>query len=251
MKYIFIFFAFLSTSLAFTQGTGKVTFEEKMNLHKNLPPDKQEMKDMIPEFNTSMFSLTFSGDESIYQPQKESDESEVTSTNGGNQMTMRFGRENRIVYKNLALDTMIESREFMQKQFLIVGAPTPRKWKIGKNQKEILGHKCMEADFRLDSTTSMVVWFTPEIKVSNGPSDYQGLPGLILGVDINDGLRMITATDIKLQDVDTSVIIAPTKGKEVTSEEFEKIRKEKMKEMHMNNPNGGPPPGAMIMIRHN
>ncbi|MBK9985394.1 MAG: GLPGLI family protein [Saprospiraceae bacterium] len=252
MKYIFIFLAFLSTSLASAQGSGRITYEEKMNLHKNLPPDRQEMKDMIPEFNTSMFSLTFNGDESIYQPQKESEESEVTSNSGGNQMQMRFGRENRIVYKNLALDTMIESREFMQKQFLIVGATTPRKWKIGKNQKEILGHKCMEADFRLDSATSMVVWFAPEIQVSNGPSDYQGLPGLILGVDINDGLRMITATEIKLADVDTSVIIAPTKGKEVTSEEFEKIRKEKMKEMHMNNPGGGPGgPGTMIMIRHN
>lgn len=251
MKYIFILLAFLSSALVFAQSKGKITYEEKMNLHKNLPPDRQEMKEMLPEFNSTMFTLTFAGDESIYQPQKESEESEITTNSGGNQMQMRFGRDNRIVYKNLALDTMIESREFMQKQFLIVGAPTVRKWKIGKNQKEILGHKCMEADFRLDSTTSMVVWFTPEIQVSNGPSDYQGLPGLILGVDINDGLRTITATEIKLEDVDTSMIVAPTKGKEVTSEEFEKIRKEKMKEMHMNNPNGGPPPGAMIMIRHN
>lgn len=247
MKFLIIAIAFFQVSLIFGQSAGKVVYEEKMNLHKNLPPDKQDMKDMIPEFNSSMFQLVFSGDESIYQPQKESEEKEVTTTNGGSQMAMRFGRENRIVYKNLALDTMIESREFMQKQFLIVGAPTARKWKIGKNQKVILGHKCMEADFRLDSTTSMVVWFTPEIAVSNGPGDYQGLPGLILGVDINDGLRMVTATEITMADVDKSVIAAPTKGKEVTSAEFDQIRKDKMKEMHMNNPNG---PGPMIMIRH-
>ncbi|HZV68967.1 MAG TPA: GLPGLI family protein [Saprospiraceae bacterium] len=250
MKYIFILITFFSSAMVIAQASGKVTYEEKMNLHKNLPPDRQEMKEMMPEFNSSMFTLVFAGDESIYQPQKEAESSEVTTTNGGNQMSMRFGRENRIVYKNLALDTMIESREFMQKQFLIIGAPTDRKWKIGKNVKEILGHKCMEANFRLDSTTSMVVWFTPDIRVSNGPADYQGLPGLILGVDINDGLRMITATEIKLEDVDKSMIIAPSKGKEVTSQEFDTIRKEKMKEMHMNNPNGQGP-GPMIMMRHN
>jgi GLPGLI family protein len=249
MKYLLVALTFFCFSVAFAQNSGKIAYEEKFNMHKNLPPDRQEMKDMIPEYNASMFELTFSGDESIYKPQKESEESEVTSNAGGGQMTMRFGRENRVVYKNLALDTMIESREFMQKQFLIVGAPTVRKWKIGTKQKEILGHKCMEANFRLDSTTAMVVWFTPEIPVSNGPSDYQGLPGLVLGVDINDGIRTITATEIKLDAVDPSEIVAPTKGKEVTSAEFEKIRKEKMQEMHMNG-QGGPGPQQMIIIRH-
>ncbi len=218
-----------------------------MDLHRNLPPDRQEMKDMIPHFNSTMYELIFSGDQSIYQRQKESEETEVSANSGGAQMTMRFGRENRIVYKNLAEDTMIDSRDFMQKQFLIQGPPTVRKWKIGTKQKEILGHKCMEANFRVDSVTTLVAWFTPEISNSNGPSDYQGLPGLILGIDINDGFRTITATDIKLDEVDTSLIIAPTKGKEVTAEEFEKIRQEKMKEMHLQN--GGRP--QSIMIRHN
>jgi len=246
MKYIFIAIIFCCTTLAFGQQSGKITYEEKMNLHRNLPPERQDMKDMMPEFNTSMFELIFSGDKSIYQPQKESEETEVNTSAGGAQMTMRFGRENRIVYKNMAEDKMIESREFMQKQFLIVGPPTIRKWKMGTKQKEILGHKCMGADFRLDSVTTLVAWFTPEISVLNGPSDYQGLPGLILGIDMNDGLRTITATDIKLEAVDASMIVAPTKGKEVTSEEFAKIREEKMKEMHLQK-SGGP---QMIMIRH-
>jgi GLPGLI family protein len=166
-------------------------------------------------------------------------------------MTMRFGRDNRVVYKNIAEHKMIDSRDFMQKQFLITGEPKERKWKIGAKQKEILGYNCMEATCKVDSATSVVAWFTPQLQISNGPSDYQGLPGMILQIDINDGLRMITATEVKLEDVDTSVIVAPTKGKEVTSEEFEKIRAEKMKEMGMDHGGPGGPGGQHMMIIRN
>lgn len=204
---------------------------------------------MIPQFNTSVFELIYDGDASIYQPHKAEEPAEVTSSQGGATMTMRFGRDNRVVYKNIAEDKMIDSRDFMQKQFLITGPPTARKWKVGTKQKEILGYTCMEASYRLDSTTAMTAWFTPQIAVSNGPSDYQGLPGMILQIDINEGTRTITATRISFENVDTSVIVAPSKGKEVTSEEFEKIREEKMKEMGVQ---GGHGPGMrqMIMIRN-
>ena len=69
---------------------------------------------------------------------------------------------------------------------------------------------------------------------------------MILQVDVNDGLRTITATEIKLDSVDTTVIVAPNKGKEVTPEEFEKIREEKMKEMGMQH--GGPASGQPVFI---
>ena len=248
MKHIFIAVLFILCLPAFSQVSGKVLYEEKMDLHRNIPEDRQEMKEMIPNYNTSMFELIFSADSSIYQRQKDAVESTPTTTSsGGPPMGMKWGKENRMVYKNLGDDKMVDSREFMQKQFLIRGFPTERKWKIGKGQKEILGYHCMEASFVIDSTTSLVTWFTPEIAVSNGPADYQGLPGLILGVDINDGWRTITATDVKLEPVDPSIIVVPTKGKEVTAEEFEKIRKEKMKEMHMQGGGGGGQ--QMIMIK--
>ena len=245
MKYVFTIFSLSFYTLAFTQMSGKVTYEEKMDLHRNLPPERQEMKDMIPQYNTAVFELYFQDLESIYQPKK-ADETEVTTNSGNSQMTMRFGRDNRVVYKNLETDVMIDSRDFMQKQFLITGPPTVRKWKIGTKQKEILGHKCMEANFRVDSVTTLVAWFAPDISNSNGPADYQGLPGLILGVDINEGLRTITATEIKMEQVDPAIIEAPTKGKEVTAEEFEAIRKEKMKEMQLQH-GGGPGPQMMII----
>ncbi|MDQ3017438.1 MAG: GLPGLI family protein [Bacteroidota bacterium] len=248
MKYILLLCPILLSTFVFGQSTGKVIYQEKFDLYRNLPPEREHMKDMIPHYNTAFFELVYNGEESIYQPQKEADETSVSSTSGGQQMTMRFGRDNRVVYKNNATAEMIDSRDFMQKQFLIKGPPTVRKWKIGKNQKEILGYNCLEASFQADSVTNIKAWFTPQLAISNGPSDFQGLPGIILEIDINDGERMTIASDIKLDSVDTSMIIAPTKGKEVTSEEFTKIREEKMKEMQMQN---GGAHGNMIITRRN
>lgn len=231
------------------QTAGLIIYEEKMDLHKTLPPDRQDMKDMIPQFNSTLYELTYNGDESIYKAKKIEEITEHGS--GGPGGPMRFGRPNRVVYKNLAENQMVDSRDFMQKQFLIKGEPTARKWKIGAKQKEILGYPCLEASFQQDSATMIKAWFTPQIQILNGPSDYQGLPGLILQIDINDGTRMITAMEIKSDSVDTAVIVMPDKGKEVTAEEFEKIREEKMKEMGMMRGGSGGPGGhqQMFIIR--
>ncbi len=247
MKFLIPLFLFCCSIEAISQSSGKIIFEEKMDLHVTLPPEREHMKDMIPKYNTAFFELLYNGDESMYARQKDAEQAEITSNQGGNQMVMRFGRDNRAVYKNLATESMIDSREFMQKQFLIKGPPTPRKWKIGKNHKEILGYNCMEATFQQDTATHITAWFTPQIAISNGPSDFQGLPGMILQIDMNHGQRVSTATEIKLDSVDTSTIIPPTKGKEVTSEEFETIRDEKMKEMQLQN--GGS--GNQMIIRRN
>ncbi len=248
MKYTLLALLFLVTLTAGAQTSGMITYEEKMDIWKNLPPDRQDMKDMIPQYNTTQFEMIFSGDESLYRPKKQEELPPVSSTTpSGPPRGMGFGgRATRVVYKDLAKDTIIDSRDFMQKQFLITGTPKARKWKIGKGQKDILGYKCMEASFRVDSATSLVAWFTPQISISNGPSDYQGLPGMILQVDTNNGERTVTATEIKLDSVDTSVLVAPNKGKEVTPEEFEIIREEKMKEMGMQR--GGPGGGQQMMI---
>ncbi|HUR30553.1 MAG TPA: GLPGLI family protein [Saprospiraceae bacterium] len=245
MKYALLVCALLTTMLSTAQFSGKIIFEDKMDMHRNLPPEKEELKDMIPQFTISKWELTYAGDESLYQPSKEADIAAANTNPGG--YRPRFGRENRILYKNLAEDKMTDSRDFMQKQFLVIGFIPTQKWKIGKNQKSILGYNCLEASCRIDSATLLKAWFTPQIANSNGPSDYQGLPGMIMQVDINDGERTITATNVTMENVDASVIIAPSKGKVITYEEFEAMRKEKMKELKLQQGGGGP----VMYIRHN
>ena len=244
MKYALISCAFFTTILCQAQFSGKIVFEDKLDMHRNLPPEKEEVKDMIPQYSTSKWELTYAGDESIYQPSKEP---EIANTGANQGYRMRMGRENRILYKNIAEDKMTDSRDFMQKQFLVKGFIPTYKWKIGKNQKTILGYNCLEATSMIDSVTTVKAWFTPQITTSNGPSDYHGLPGMILQADINDGERMITATNVTLENVDASIIVAPSKGKEITYEEFDALRKEKMKEMKLQQSGGGP---VMIFRPH-
>lgn len=200
-----------------------------MDLHKNLPPEREHMKNVIPQFNVSNYELYFNEGESMYIPKKETEDPAYSANS--NQTRWRWNRDTRMVYKNLNENRIVDSRDFMQKQFLIKGDIISKKWKITSKQKTILGYMCLSANFQQDTTTNIEVWFAPQLAIQNGPGDYQGLPGMILEVNFNEGTRIIQATNIDLTPPDPAIIIEPKKGKEVTPEEFEKIQEEKFKEM--------------------
>lgn len=87
---------------------------------------------------------------------------------------------------------------------------------------------------------TITAWYSPEIPVNQGPGDYWGLPGLIL--EISDGKTVILCSKIVMNTKEKVEIKAPTKGKEVSQKEYNKILKEKMEEMRamwQNNRGGG------------
>jgi len=143
-------------------------------------------------------------------------------------MRGRKSQEKRFV--DLSTNSVVATRDLMGKKFLVTGKPEKYKWKMTGKNKQVGSYLCQEATWQ-DSTTQIVAWFTPMIPVQAGPGDYTGLPGVILHMNINDGEREITATDVQLGEVGSSILVAPTEGKEVSQEEWSKIRKEKMKEM--------------------
>jgi GLPGLI family protein len=72
-------------------------------------------------------------------------------------------------------------------------------------------------------------WYTPMIPVSQGPSDYWGLPGLILEVSVDN--TTILCSKIVMNPEEKSKIEAPDKGKVVTKNEYHEIIVGKMQEM--------------------
>ena len=78
----------------------------------------------------------------------------------------------------------------------------------------------------------VTAWYTPQIPIGNGPGDYAGLPGLIL--ELNFYRTTILCSKIVMNPKESDEIKAPTKGKEVSRKEYNKIVKEKMEEMREN-----------------
>lgn len=229
------------------QTQGRIVFEEKMDMHRRIPPERAEMKEMIPQYRSNKFDLFFTQEASLYRAGEETQEETITGSQGGAQFQMRMVPPRREVYKNLTEDKMVDEREFMGKLFLIKGNTSPYAWKIADGQKKILDYTCMKATYQLDSATNYVAWFTPQLSISNGPAEFGGLPGMIVQVDINDGERTLTAMEVKEEAVDPALLKEPSKGKEVTQEEFREIMAEKMKEMQTMHGGMGP----RVIIQHN
>ncbi len=250
MKYLIAAGFCWMTAIPFlnAQAQGKITYEEKLDLHRRIPDDRAEMKDMIPHYRSFYYDLYYTEQASVYQMEERPDEDNIEGMHGGGEFHMHMSPPKRTVYKNLAEDKMVDEREFMTKLFLIKGQAAPFTWKIADGQKQILNFTCMQATYQ-DSINNYVVWFTPQIPISNGPSDYGGLPGMILQVDVNNGERVITATAVSDEAVDPDLLQEPKKGKEVTQEEFRQIMHEKMQEMRQ--AQGGPGgPGPVMIIHH-
>ena len=78
-------------------------------------------------------------------------------------------------------------------------------------------------------TIVTTAWYTLQVPVSNGPDNYQGLPGLIL--EINDGKKLIVCTEINMNPSKSIKIQVPKKGKVVSQEKYDEIQNKKSKEM--------------------
>lgn len=76
---------------------------------------------------------------------------------------------------------------------------------------------------------TITAWYTPQIPVSLGPGEYQGLPGLIL--EVNADRTTILCSKIILNPQEKNDIKVPSKGKEVSKKEYAEIVKKKMEEM--------------------
>ena len=96
-------------------------------------------------------------------------------------------------------------------------------------------------------TRIVTAWYTPQIPISNGPQQYQGLPGLIL--EMNDGDLQIICSKIVINPDDKVTIKEPKQGKEVNQKEFDEIMEKKMKEMEERYRPTGRESGETIQIR--
>jgi GLPGLI family protein len=254
MKRIILFLATFLPIAIFAQHTeGEVTYTEsvKMMIDFGDGPEAEEMKKMIPPTQSFPKTLYFNANESLFQDKQGTEgegDLEMSGNSGGGDFQIKMMRPDNKLYRNIKDGSTIEYREFFGRYFLITDKSKMPAWKITGEQKKLLGYTCMKATLQVDSATNVVAWFTPQIPVSTGPSIHAGLPGLILEFAMNGDQRTIVATQVEFKKLPKDSLQLPSKGKEMTAEEFKKMEAEKMKEMGMES---GGAPGTMKMIIRN
>ena len=214
---------------------GQITYEDVMKLDIQLD-GPAHMANLLPKERRSNKVLYFNEKAALYENGKKKEEVQNMDMEEGAVMIKMMVPDNKL-FTDLANNKRIEQREFMTRMFLINKEIDPDKWKITGNQKVILDYPCQEATM-VEDDEKIVVWFTPNIPVQSGPSKFSGLPGMVLGVDINDGERTITATEILDKKMDEIAFEKPKKGKKVSQEKFDEIVEAKMKEADMESSGG-------------
>ena len=204
------------------------------------------------------FVLVFNKQESVFTEEEQLDAISGATDSWGKNFA---AGEN---YKNVKTNAQIQQQEFYGKKFLVKDKLQKIDWTLGKESKQIGNYLCFKATSfiptddllwysfswsRMRSTdnqdaedeennepevdvTKIEAWYTPQIPVGHGPSEYWGLPGLIL--EVSAGGTTMLCSKIVINPVEAIEIEAPKKGTTVTKNEYQDIIQNKMAEFRNN-----------------
>jgi GLPGLI family protein len=210
---------------------------------------KKQLQARLQKMNQKTFILNFDQKTSSYKEETTLDVPKP-QVGGGNIVMMSFGGSGNgsVYFKNIKEKRFTNQTEIMGKRFLVKDKLPEYKWKLSSETKNIGNYNCYKATFteeveninmtfdsgeakeeKKKENSITTAWYTVDLPVSNGPGDYQGLPGLIL--EINDGKKTIVCTEITLNSSNKIDVVEPEKGKIVSQEKYDEIQKEKTKEM--------------------
>ena len=209
------------------------------------------------------FVLVFNKEESLFTEEEQLDAISGATDSWGKNFA---AGEN---YKNVKSEKQIQQQEFYGKKFLVKDQLQPMTWTLGNETKKIGNYTCFKAttfiptddllwysfswsrmrttndsedkttedktteeDDKSVDITEVEAWYTPQIPVRHGPSEYWGLPGLIL--EVSAGETTMLCSKIVLNPTDAIQIDAPSKGSLVTKSEYQDLIQNKMVEFRNN-----------------
>lgn len=126
-----------------------------------------------------------------------------------------------IIYKDFNNKQIISEIEFPQKT-TIKDSLDIINWTLINETDSILNYKVKKAIIKNYNKTSVVAYYTNEIKTRHGPAQFHGLPGLILKLEIlmpdNNEVHIIESKKIEISSKRLKIKIP--KGNFLSSEEY-------------------------------
>lgn len=200
---------------------GTIIYERKADVHRRM--QDEQMKAMVPQFQTAKSQLIFSNGISVYKPLEEDNAPDPFNDGKGGMVMIKIGGpgENGVLYKNYSSQKLLEQTELADKDYIIDDTIKTQQWKLSDETKTVLNHVCKKATTKTERGSDVIAWYTEDIPEPVGPDKFGGLPGAILLIDINNAEMIYTATELN-NDVDSKALNEPTKGKHITRADFDK-----------------------------
>ena len=230
---------FTTTSLIAQDFQGIATYKTQRKLDIKIDSTQiggmqDEIMAMLKKQFEKTYLLTFNKEESLYKE----DESLAPPSTGGGMVFVSAMGGSRELYKNIKAKRFVKQSDLLGKVFLVQDSLKALSWKLQSDTKNIGTYTCFKATLEQEvesdhdgtkETQIVTAWYTPQIPVSNGPEEFQGLPGLILELSYDS--QIILCSKISLNPSKQINIKEPTNGDAVSQSEYDAIMTKKMKEM--------------------
>jgi GLPGLI family protein len=182
--------------------------------HKSLGSIKYNL---IQSKYKSMFFST--SDENIFDDVKFNDDDLFTN--------IKLSEITSITFKDFKNYSSLQREYIFDKKFIIKDSLLIYNWKMINEERLINGLKCLKAT-TIDCFNNMITaWYSLDFPISNGPSIYHGLPGLIVEIQSKNFSYHLSKINI-IKEINE--LKFEEKGHVVKQNEFVEIFNRKMKE---------------------
>jgi GLPGLI family protein len=178
-----------------------IEFEVKTNVKKTIGNGMwaEMLKENMPQFKTSFFQFSFSGNKSIYKFDRWADGPKVPEF-------MRRDDEQNIYYLDHDAQKMHQQKAIVGSNFYVEDSIIKIDWRLTNESRVIAGFNCRKAIGKIMDSVYVFAFYTEEILIPGGPCSISGLPGMIMGLTIPRLYVSFIATKVNLNGVNEQEI---------------------------------------------
>lgn len=207
----------------FERKVGQITLMELIESGEEGQFWREEFRKTFPRVLTDFYMLDFDSKQAIYKKEKENKDNKYL-------YQPLNTPESDFVFQDFIGMTTMMSRQVFEKSYLIKDSLKKFTWKISNESRDIAGFECRKATTKIADSVVVVAFYTDQIPVLGGPENFNGLPGMILGIAIPRLALTIFATKLELINPDFSITQQPKSIKFVTRETVSKELEKSLKD---------------------
>lgn len=224
LKYLFILLPIIGVS----QDAIRVEYEVKQEFDRNnLKQSSARMEETLINSENKRYYFE------LFVNKTNSNFTEIERINNEQHRGTFFGLSSIVssnIYKDFDSNELFENSKMKPKLFIKDSIQT-FPWILSKEESKILGYNVRKATYT-NPTQIVEAWYAPDLPFRDGPSRFNGLPGLILKIKFKLPFTSDMDTNVSFTAIDIKPYIGkielPNRSKKVTKEEFDQEMEKSM-----------------------